>query len=150
MKEEFEWKAQIKFEGTAAEFNRLVDSLGDALKAGRITISVPEWELRPRHLAGCMPIPVDVLLGEERLKPIIERMPQVQIKYLRDIRGGIRTAHLHLGEDVVLLDRARFKTVVAEIARELAARRVEAIEDYVGVMNQVGLLAGGRPDPEPA
>lgn len=144
----FEWKAEIKFKGIAAEFNRFVDSLGDALKAGNITISVPEWEWRPHHLAGCMPIPVDVLLGEERLKQIIEGMPRMQIKYIRDIRGGIRTAHLHLEDAVVLLDRARFKTMVAQVAHELAARRVEAIEDYVAVMNQVGRLAD--PTPEPA
>jgi hypothetical protein len=141
VREAFEWKAEIKFKGTAAEFNRFVDSLGEASKAGNITISIPEWALRPHHLAGCMPVPVDVLLGEDRLEPIIEGMPRMQIRYIRDIHGGIRTAHLHLGDTVVLLDRARFKTLVGQVAHELAARRVEGMEDYVDVMNQVGRLA---------
>ena len=137
MEDVFEWKAEIKFKGTAADFVRLAESIAEL----PIGIHIPEWARRPRHLAGCMPVPVDVLLGEENLKKIIEGMPRVRINYIRDIYGGIRTPHLHLKDDVVLLDRARFKTVVAQVAHELASRRVERIEDYVGVMNKVGPLA---------
>jgi hypothetical protein len=53
--------------------------------------------------------------------------------------GGIRTPHMHLQDDVVLLDKERFKTFVGEIARELAMRNVT--EDHVGVMNRIGRLA---------
>lgn len=137
MEDIFEWKAEIKFKGSAADFAGLAESIAKL----PIKIHIPEWELRPGHLAGCMPVPVDVLLGEEFLKKLTEGMPQLQIKYIRDIYGGIRTPHLHLKDNIVLLDRARFKTVVAQVAHELAARRVERIDDYVGVMNKVGQLA---------
>jgi hypothetical protein len=142
MEDVFEWKAEIRFKGGAADFAKLAD----AIRELPVEIHVPEWARRPRHLAGCMPVPVDVLLGEEHLKKITEGAPRVRIKYIRDIYGGIRTAHLHLKDDVVLLDRARFKTVVSQVAHELAARRVERIEDYVDIMNKVGPLAD---DPVP-
>jgi hypothetical protein len=149
MTDKFEWKAEIKFNGTAAEFNRFTESMAAALKAGTITIGIPEWKCRPpHHLAGCMPIPIDVLLGEERIKEITRDMLQVQINWLRDIRGGMRTPHLHLGDNVVLLDRARFKTVVTQVAQELAARRVEATEDYIGVMSAINAI-GDDPYPVP-
>ena len=142
MEDVFEWKAEIKFKGTAADFANLTKSIAEL----PVEIHIPEWARRPRHLAGCMPVPVDVLLAEETLKKITEGMPRVKIKYIKDIYGGIRTPHLHFKDDVVLLDRARFKTVVSQIAHELAARRVERIEDYVGVMSKVGPLAD---DPVP-
>lgn len=140
MEDVFEWKGEIKFKGTAAEFNRLGDSLTDLLKTGHVTIDFPEWLRRPRPLPGLWPVLADVVLGGEMLKSITEGMPRVQINYIRDIRGGIRTPHLHVGDDVVLLDRARFKTVVAEIARDLAARRAEAMEDYVDVTDPITAL----------
>jgi hypothetical protein len=133
----FEWKAEIKFQGTAADFAQLAEAIVEL----PIEIYIPEWVCRPHHWAGCMPIPIDVLLGLEHLEKITDGMPRVQIKYIRDIYGGIRTPHLHLKDEVVLLDRARFKTLVAQVAYELAARRVERIDDYVGVMSNVGPLA---------
>jgi hypothetical protein len=137
MENEFEWKAEIQFKGTADEFNQLMQSVEKL----HVVIDIPEWILRPHHLAGCMPVPIDVLLGEERVAQIIKDMPRMRLNYIRDIRGGIRTPHLHLGNDVVLLDRARFKTVVGQVAQELATRRVEQIADYAQVMAQVGQLA---------
>jgi hypothetical protein len=152
MKDELEWKAEISFKGTAAEFNRFAESVAPVLKAEGITLALPElrrpwpepepwpWPW-PGPWPGLWPIPIDVLLGAERIKPMVQDMPELQINFIRDIRGGIRTPHLHLGDKVVLLDRASFKTVVAQVASELAARRVEAMEDYVDVVSAVAPIA---------
>ena len=46
-----------------------------------------------------------------------------------------------LADEVVLLDRKRFKTFVGELARELAVKQVDSAKDYIGVMSSVGRLA---------
>jgi hypothetical protein len=76
------------------------------------------------------------------LAEITNGMPRFQLKALpQDICGGIRTAHIHLGDEVVLLDRERFRTYVGHVAQGLAERRVERMGDYINVMRAVGDLA---------
>jgi hypothetical protein len=137
MDERFIWKAEIEFEGTAEEFNQLTESLG----ALPVAIQIPEWVRLPRHLAGCMPVALDVLLGDKILKELADGMPRLKMSFITDIPGGIRTPHFHWEGDVVLLDRERFKTLVAQVAHELAAGRVEAMADYIEVMDPVGRLS---------
>ena len=131
------WKAEIQFEGTADEFNKMVAHL-DKLTVG---IAITEWETRGHHLPGCTPMPIDVLIGRERLGELVENLPRFDIKFIRDIYGGIRTAHVHIGDEVVLLDRARFKTLVSDVAHELGGRRAESIDDYIEAMDPVSRLA---------
>lgn len=137
MSDKFVWKAALKFEGTAEEFNRLVESLEPL----QVKVEIPECISIPRHLAGCQRTPLERLLGEARMKKLIEDMPRTRIKFIQDIKGGIRTPHLHLADEVVLLDQARFKTLVGQIAQELAEIRAETIEDYIEVMDPVGRLS---------
>jgi hypothetical protein len=143
MKDTFVWKAEIKFSGTAEEFNKLTTAL-EKLPA---EFEIPEWHFRPCHFAGCMAVPVELLLEEAQLKELAKGMRQMKIKFLKDIEGGIRTAHFHLGDQVVLLDRARFKEYVAIVAKELGGRRAETVDDYIGVMNQIGHLSDPTPQP---
>jgi len=145
MEDKFAWKAEIKFVGTADEFNKFAD----ALERLPVDITIPEWRWRPHHYAGCMPIPINVLLGDSRLKKLAEGMPKLKIKFIKDIYGGMRTAHFHLGDQIVLLDRARFKSLAADVAHELAEKRVESVEDYIGVMGRIGNIMGD-PSPQPS
>lgn len=75
------------------------------------TVPLPE---RPR-LPG-IPI-LTKLLGTERINELVKNMPR--FKLIKDIRGGIRTAHLHLGDEVVLLNEDRFRDLVGQIAIDL-------------------------------
>ena len=136
MENKFSWKAEIKFVGSPEEFNKFADTIEKL----PIEVSIPEWRWRPHHFAGCMPIPVDVLLGKDIIKKTAEGMPKIKIKYIKDIYGGIRTPHLHLADEVVLLDREKFRTMVSDVARGLAEKRVESVEDYIDVMQPVGHL----------
>jgi hypothetical protein len=137
MNEKFVWKAEITFEGTDKEFNQLMECLA----AANVDIDIPDWRCRPPwHVAGCMPIPPDMLLGRAKLNKIIEDMPRVQLKYVRNIWGGLRTAHLHIKDEVVLLDRDRFKTYVLEVAQKLADERVDKADDYIQVMDPINRL----------
>jgi hypothetical protein len=52
----------------------------------------------------------------------------------------MRVAHVHVGDEIVLLDQARFRTLVASVAHELGERCAEKIADYIEVMDAVGRL----------
>ncbi len=136
MTEALKWKAEIKFEGTADDFNKMVTQL-DRLP---VEISIPEWGRRPVHFDGCMPLPIGRLIGMERLEKLVTDLPRIQIKFIRDIRGGLRMAHVHLSDEIVLLDQTRFKALVAGVAHDLGEMRAETIEDYIEVMDAVGRL----------
>jgi hypothetical protein len=75
------------------------------------TVPMPE---RPR-LPGIQM--VTKLLGTEKLNELAKDMPR--FKLIKDIRGGIRTVHLHMGDEVVLLNKDRFRDMVSQIATEL-------------------------------
>ncbi len=133
MDQQFTWKAEVVFNGPPEEF----EVVAQALEGLRIKISIPEWKDRPIHSAGCHPIPLEDILSRVRLESLAEGMPRMRRLRVKDIAGGIRTAHLHLGSEVVLLDRERFRKLAGLVAQELAERRVEVIEDYIGVMDGV-------------
>lgn len=80
-----------------------------------------EWP--PEHTAGCWPIAPMKLISKDMLHRVSEGMPRV--KLVKDFPGGIRVPHLHAGDEVILLDAARFKEVVAPIAAELAGNLAE-------------------------
>jgi hypothetical protein len=154
MSDQFEWKAEITFKGTAEEFNKMSASLAEMLKLGRVGIDIPGWH--PGRWAGLIQSDIDIL-GID-MKALTEGMPRFNIKSLPHIggggiaggirippiAGGIRSPHLHIENEVVLLDRDRFKTFVGEVARELAERQVDANPDYVGVMSSINTIATGK------
>ena len=136
MADVFTWKAEMEFRGTAEDFNKLMGSLRDA----PVEFNVAEWHRRPHHLAGCMPMPIDLLVGRDWLDKLVKDSSRVQLQFIQDIAGGIRGPHFHWGDQVVLLDQAKFKTFVGRVAQELAARRVDAMGDYIEVMDPIGRL----------
>jgi hypothetical protein len=144
MEEKFTWKAEIKFVGTVDEFNKFAETIEKI----PIEINIPEWRWRPHHFAGCMPIPIESMLGKDRLKKLAEGMPKLKIKFIKDIYGGMRTAHFHLGDQIVLLDREKFREFAAGVAHELAGKRVERVEDYIDVMQPIGHII--EPNPQPS
>ena len=130
------WISEIKFEGTAKEFNEL----GEFLIQWPIEIYIPEWINIPHHLAGCYKIGPDEILGKERFAEFIGNLPRTGITYIKDIRGGIRTPHIHVDGDVIFVDREKFKTFVKEIAQNLVEMRVENVEDYIELMGAIRQL----------
>lgn len=117
--EKITFKTQIEFKGPIAEFEKVADALI------KLPISIRiEWP--PGHLAGCWPIPPERILGRKVLNKVIEGMPRIKI--IQPFPGGIRNAHLHIKDEIVLLDRARFREVVGQIAMELAGKLAERAE----------------------
>jgi len=148
MGEKFEWKAEIAFKGTADEFARFTKGLKTLAEAGTVSFRIPEEGFKPIPFPGFWPIEPEILLGRDRLAKLLESRQRLNFDFIRDIRGGIRTPHLHFADDVVLLDRAAFQTVVSQAAAALAARHVEAATDYAQVMAGINALAS-TPVPQP-
>jgi hypothetical protein len=157
MEKRFEWSAEIKFKGTEKEFMKLAElieampaEIEDPEKAAsEISVSavsgpILRWPWPP--WPGLPPYPERVL-GTDRLRQLTKDMSHIKIKIPRDIDGGMRTAHVHIGNEIVLLDRDTFKAVVSEVASAIAMRNVDAGIGYVGVMNALEM---SDPTPEPA
>jgi hypothetical protein len=133
------WKGEIIFRGDAKEYTQLAA----AFEKLPVEINIPEWR-RPHHLAGCFPFPVESLLGRDLLDNIIDGMPRVPVKFIKGIPGGIRPAHLHIGNEIVLLDRNRFRTYASAVAAEMAKILVDTEGlDYVDVMGPINELTQG-------
>jgi hypothetical protein len=126
MDEVFEWKAEIAFKGTADQFAQFRERMESVADLEYVAIRIPDWWPKPRPLPGFWPIDPFVYLGRDRLAKLIDNSPIIDFKYIRDIRGGIRTAHLHVGDRIALVDQAAFKEVVSQVAAGLAAQRFDA------------------------
>jgi hypothetical protein len=138
MEERFTWKGEIVFKGTVDQFDRLAK----ILENHPVKVGIPEWAMIDRHhLAGCNRIAVENLLGRDMLAKIVAGQPRVKINFIKDIRGGIRSPHLHYESDIILLDRERFKMLVGNVASALATARVDRIGDYINVIGPVNALA---------
>lgn len=147
MGNEFEWSVVLKFKGTEEEFAKLSDSLNEA----PVEIIIPDRELIknletiearikegkwPPRFPGRPPYP-DRILKNERILELAKGMQKIGIRYPRDIAGGIRTFHLHIGDEVVLLTHERFKTLVSEVAAELASMNVDTGVEFVEIMSKL-------------
>ena len=132
------WKAEVEFQGTVEEFAAVAAALTQLPIAVRIA-EFPAWPRRP--YPGIPPLPILDLIGPENLDRLLANVPRAKIRLPKDVAGGIRTPHFHVGDEIVLLDRERFKTAPGLIAKELAERRVAVIDDFPQAMKPIDDLA---------
>jgi hypothetical protein len=120
------WKGTVEFQGSPQEFEEFSGSLA---RAGVHVTFDKESILAELTKRGYVaPVYWDTVGVAQQLDtsnslrlngPAIER-----------IAGGIRTPHLHLGEDIVLVDRNHFKSLLGQVAREMFEQRVVSKQDY--------------------
>jgi hypothetical protein len=128
------WKAEVTFEGTVEQFQ----TFKTAMERQPITVSMTEFDpgrLRPN--SGYASFEYATVFKPEQLDKLTAGQPRMQSAQIGGIAGGIRTPHLHLGDDVVLIDKGRFKTVLGEIARNVFERRVETEEDFYTMIKPI-------------
>ena len=123
------FRTEIEYRGSAEEFGKVAAALVELPIRIRI-----EWP--PGHLAGCWPIPIGEILSDRILENIIEDMPRINAKIIQGIPGGIRDPHLHLRDEVVLLDKNKFKELAGQVAQELTER----LADKAGYTETVGAI----------
>jgi hypothetical protein len=132
---EITFRTEIEFKGSIQEFEKVATTLVEL----PIRIRV-EWP--PGHTAGCWPIAPEQILGKRVLDRVTEGMPRIKAEIIRGIDGGIRDPHLHIRDEMVLLDRARFKEVVGQVAMELAGKIAER-EEYTETVGAIRNLVPG-------
>jgi hypothetical protein len=137
---EIKFGGKIEFEGSVSEFKTLMAGLQRLSDQG---LKIGTWPTPERPAIGGIPLPelmchipwprpfpgfIDIprYLGKDLLEKLIEGKPR--FKVIKDIDGGIRTAHLHLHDEVVLLEEAGFKEAVQRVAAELAGQLAETAE----------------------
>jgi hypothetical protein len=136
VKPTLKWKGEVTFEGTIEQFY----AFKTAIENHPISITVPEYDnkrfqivhgsgyISPAALAG---------LKQAQLEKLTAGEPRVQFARIKNIAGGIRTPHLHLADEVVLVDKERFKTFLGEIARSTLDNRVDTEEDYYDMIKPI-------------
>lgn len=135
MNEKITFRTEIEFKGSIEEFEKVAAALVEL----PIRIRV-EWP--PGHTAGCWPIAPEELLSKKVLDRVTEAMPRIKAEIIRGIRGGIRDPHLHIKNEVMILNRVRFKEVVGQVAMELAGRLAERA-DYTETVGAIRNLVPG-------
>ncbi len=130
MTEKFKWKGELVFEGTAKEFNALSEAISGLAE---VEVRCPHgWP--PKPFPGYPPWPWWRRVADATVNKYIEGGQKMQLKWIKDINGGIRGPHMHLENEVVLLSRDNFKMMVQDVASILAADRADREDDFVSVM----------------
>ena len=137
MANKFKWKGELVFEGTAKEFNKLSEALS---ALADVEVRCPHgWP--PKPFPGYPPWPWWKRVGDEAVNKYIEGGEKLQVKWIKDICGGIRDPHMHLEKEVVLLSRDKFRMMVKEVASILATERADQVDDFVSVIDPIKALA---------
>lgn len=121
------WKAEVTFEGTVDEFN----SFKAMLVKHPVAIAVADFgKFIDVTGSGYAQFDYRIAFKAGQLESMIEGAPRLDFKRIRGFAGGIRTPHLHLGDEVVLVDKERFKNILGEVARNIFEQRVDAADDF--------------------
>lgn len=146
MAEEIVFEAKIEFKGSMEEFQKVATDLQKLAASGKVaietvphperardktkvvmidTVPLPELKLRELWLEGVtvQPIPYPgfpppEFLGKVVIDNLAKDMPRIKIN--KDIYGGIRNPHLHIKNEIVLLNKERFKELVGRVATNLS------------------------------
>ena len=81
------------------------------------------------------------MLNRKAIEALSKGQPRIKVKFVDGINGGIRDAHLHLEDQIVLLDRAQFKELVAGVAAKLAEQMIDFDDDHVEVIAKIDRLS---------
>ncbi len=131
MTDHLKFKAEIEFDGSIAEFEELANSI---LKAN-CRIKVDEFPFPWGGKNGGWPVPVERLI---KIEKYLQEQPRIRL--IKDLAGGIRISHIHLKDEIVMVDRKIFRDIMGDVARELAESLADEVE-YVQAVNAINHLS---------
>jgi len=117
---------------------RLRGSREDIARAVEGFARLEDVELLPWRLNGGWPVPLARIASEELLHKYAEK--GTRLERLLGIDGGDMTPHVHLNEEIILLERSDFKNLVADVASKLSADLAERV-DYETTVDLMGQFA---------
>jgi len=124
------WKGVVEFQGSPKEFEDFSQSL---VKAGvHVTFDKDSVFVDLSKAGYIAPVYMDAVGVEKRLDE--SNSMRMKRPVLEGINGGIRTPHLHLGDEVVLVDREHFRSLLGEVAREVFEQRVASKADFTEIV----------------
>jgi hypothetical protein len=117
------WKGEIEFRGSPEEFAQFAESL----VAAGVNFNLGTDRIVPTLIKRGYIAPVFLEAAKSWAKLTEGKSQRIAIKH---IPGGIRTPHVHVGQEIVLMDRDRFKDVLGDVAREMFEQRALEKEDF--------------------
>lgn len=111
-KGEIEFKTEVIFKGSIAKFQTFAEDL--AKLRGKLEFE-RIWRIWKK--AGSMPVPMEVILRRDELKDLVQA--EKRFKLIKDIQGGIRNAHFHIDDEIVLFDEAAFEKFTEKVAERM-------------------------------
>lgn len=118
------WKAEIEFVGKLEEFEKFTKAL--SIAQVRIVGKWGKLNIPDKWNAGYIS---PVLLDTVHINRILNESNVQRTADL--INGGIRTPHFHIGKEIFLVDREKFKSILGEVARDVFENRALQSEDYM-------------------
>jgi hypothetical protein len=135
------WKAEVSFEGSVEQFQAFkadIEKHDIEIDLGDIRVLDEAWERFPYHPAGYIPAFVrDFFPKADQIDKYTQGAIRMKFAAIKDIQGGIRTPHLHLGSEVVLMDKENFKAILSDVARNVIDHQIETEEDYFSVIGPI-------------
>jgi len=123
------WKGEVTFEGTIEEFK----AFATTLTSQRVSISISETLGRLGPNAGYMrPIDYNTLVQKSILDKMQQEATHVPLPGI--IAGGIRSPHLHVGQEVLLVSKEQFRTFLGDVARQMTENHVEGETDFYNMI----------------
>jgi len=111
-KGEIEFTTKLIFKGSVEEFQKLSENLV------KLPVKLePERIWRLWKKAGSMPIPIDFMFRKDELRKLVQA--EERFKLIKDINGGIRNAHFHIDDEIVLFDRVAFEKFTEKVAERM-------------------------------
>jgi hypothetical protein len=139
MKEmQIEWKGEVTFKGSLDDFKDFAKTMNTGISKGQFVVTIPVFK-PGRGSAGYQPF-LKEILSPSAIAEYSEKEEPMSVPMIGPINGGLLFAHLHIGDKVVALDRAKFKKLAEDVAVKLAARSVDANVDFNGVMGKLQSL----------
>lgn len=119
----------LRLRGSRAELARAVEQFE----------RLDEIEVLPWRPDGGWPVPFAEIAGRELLEKYVREGRLLE--RLRGIAGGDMAPHVHLGDEVYLLEAEVFQRLVADVARKLAAEFAGRVdyETTVDLMSQFAI-----------